>query len=364
MTTNAGPETSPAAPASLGTLRVQTAADGLTAPLAVVTSPSGQWWVAEKQGRVLEVDPATGAVGGTALLDLSAEVSTGGEQGLLGMAISPDERRLYLSFTDPDGTSQLVEYPLVNGRPDRSARRNVLELEQPFANHNGGQVTFGPDGFLYLGFGDGGSAGDPAGNGQNLDVWLGKLLRIDPTGSPYAIPADNPFARGGGAPEIWASGLRNPWRFSFDRATGDLWIGDVGQNELEEIDLLPRTAGWGRGANLGWNAFEGTARYDDDTPIPPGHVAPIHEYEHADGACSVTGGYVYRGRRIPALVGWYVYADYCQDRIEALRVDGPGEVEVRTVATVTGKVASFAETDDGELLILTTDPGQILRLGP
>ena len=338
--------------------------DGLAAPLAVVLAPAGRWWVAEKRGRVIEVDPATGVVSDTAVLDLTDEVSTGGEQGLLGMALSPDGRRLFLSSTDPDGTSVIDEYPVEAGRPSRAGKRTVLRLEQPFANHNGGHITFGPDGFLYVGFGDGGSAGDPGGNGQNPDVLLGKLLRIDPVGSPYAIPADNPFARGGGAPEIWASGLRNPWRFSFDRATGDLWIGDVGQDEFEEIDLLPRTGGTGRGANLGWDAFEGTARYDADTAVPAGHVAPVYEYEHRDGGCSVTGGFVYRGRRLPALTGWYVFADYCVDRVEALAVRGPGDVEVRTVATVTGKVVSFAEDADGELLILTTDPGQILRLEP
>ncbi len=337
---------------------------GLDTPLAVVLAPGGGWWVAEKAGRVVSVDPGTGAVDEPAVLDLSGEVSNGGEQGLLGLALNPAGSRLYVSYTDPEGTSRIDEYPVVGGRPNPAGKRNVLVVDQPFANHNGGHITFGPDGYLYVGFGDGGSAGDPEGNGQNPDALLGKLLRIDPAGSPYTVPADNPFVRGGGAPEIWASGLRNPWRFSFDRASGDLWIGDVGQNELEEIDLLPRTDGWGRGANLGWDAFEGTARYDDETPIPAGHVAPVYEYEHSDGGCSVTGGFVYRGRRVPALSGWYVFADYCVDRIEALAVRGPGDVEVRTVATVPGKVVSFAEDADGELLILTTSPGQILRLEP
>ncbi|MDH4145295.1 MAG: PQQ-dependent sugar dehydrogenase [Acidimicrobiia bacterium] len=351
----------PLDPPALGLVTVS---EEVEAPMAIVVPERDSLWVADKGGEVVELDARSGERRST-LLDLRGEVSTGSEQGLLGMALAPDGDALYLNYTGTDGTSFVDEFPLVSGRPDATARRAVLRLDQPFGNHNGGHLTFGPDGYLYLGFGDGGSAGDPAGNAQNPGVLLGKILRIDPSGGePYAIPADNPYAAAGGAaPEIWLLGVRNPWRFSFDRDTGDLWIGDVGQNEREEIDLLPRISGWGRGANLGWAAFEGTERFDRDTPEPAEHTPPVHEYLHPDG-CSITGGFVYRGTALPALHGWYVYADYCQPELLGFGLGGDGSrrSEALGVEVPNGRIASFAEDLDGELFVLTIDQGRIYRL--
>ena len=232
-------------------------------------------------------------------------------------------------------------------------------MGQPFSNHNGGDVHIGPDGFLWWSLGDGGSRGDPRGNGQNTDTLLGSILRIDPTaGNPYGVPGDNPLVGRAGRDEIFAYGLRNPWRFSFDRATGDLWIADVGQNRWEEINRLA-APGRGRGANLGWNAREGTHSYDGGG-IPTGHVGPIHEYSH-DRGCSVTGGYVYRGGRIPGLSGTYVYGDYCTAELWGLRTDGDrGSLDVSVPA---GTLVSFAEDNAGELYVLSFD-GWVSRLDP
>jgi glucose/arabinose dehydrogenase len=243
-------------------------------------------------------------------------------------------------------------------------RRELLRVEDPYPNHNGGHLALGPDGYLYIGLGDGGSGGDPHGHGQDTDTLLGSILRIDPTAPPadgeYGIPADNPFAASGGEPEIWLYGVRNPWRFSFDRATGDLWIGDVGQGEVEEIDRLPATNGRdaGRGANLGWNLMEGSEPFEGENPA--GGVLPIYEYTHDDG-CSVTGGYVYRGRAIPALTGAYLFADYCEPDLRAVRVAGDEVVEERSWDLSLEAIQSFGEDADGELYVLLAS-GPLLRL--
>ena len=213
----------------------------------------------------------------------------------------------------------MTEFAFGDDGADPASERGVLFVDQPFSNHNGGALAFGPDGYLYVGLGDGGSAGDPMGNAQSLSTLLGKLLRISPRpskGEPYAIPPDNPFVgRDGARPEIWAYGLRNPWRFSFDTATGDLWIGDVGQNAWEEIDLEP--AGSDGGSNFGWDRLEGTHPFEG-SPAPDS-IAPVFEYAHGDGSCSVTGGYVYRGERIPTLAGAYLFGDYCRGRPGGVR---------------------------------------------
>jgi glucose/arabinose dehydrogenase len=228
-----------------------------------------------------------------------------------------------------------------------------LFVDQPFSNHNGGALAFGPDGYLYVALGDGGSAGDPMGNAQSLSTLLGKLLRISPRpsgGEPYSIPPDNPFVGWSGArPEIWAYGLRNPWRFSFDAATGDLWIGDVGQNAWEEIDLEP--AGSDGGSNFGWDRLEGTHPFEGGSA--PGSVPPVFEYANGAGSCAVTGGYVYRGALIPALAGAYVFADYCRGRLEAL-VPGKGRaMEARALGPRVDALASFGEDARGELYVLS-----------
>jgi glucose/arabinose dehydrogenase len=297
------------------------------------------------------------------VMDISRQVRDGGEQGLLGLVFSPDGNRMYVHYSGAaSGETVLDEYTMVDGRPDPSTRRLLLTLPQPQVNHNGGQLAFGPDGYLYLGLGDGGGAGDrgtghaSGGNGQSLTTLLGKILRIDPRPSganAYAVPADNPFVGANARPEIYVYGLRNPWRFSFDRTTGDLWVADVGQNEYEEVTRLP--AGEIAGTNLGWNLFEGTHTYreGEDADV----VMPIVELSHADGNCSITGGYVYRGTKIPRLRGWYLYTDYCNGTLRAAKVDTHGEVQERDLDITTANVSSFGEDEAGELYVLSQRDG-------
>ncbi|MBA3622356.1 MAG: PQQ-dependent sugar dehydrogenase, partial [Euzebyales bacterium] len=291
----------------------------------------------------------------------SRRTTIDGERGLLGIAFSPDGDTLYASYTNRDGDSRLDAYRMDGGRAAPGSRRELLAVAQPFSNHNGGNVVTGPDGMLYLGLGDGGGSGDPDGNAQDLGTLLGSLLRIDPGGGgdgrPYGIPDGNPFVdREGARPEIYAYGLRNPWRFSFDRDTGDLWIGDVGQGELEEIDHSPE--GQAAGVNYGWDRFEGTRPYEGG---PRGALAfPVFEYSHDEG-CSVTGGYVYRGRALPALRGAYVFSDFCAGGLRALR---PRDGQAARAVDLPGKVSSvvsFGEDAAGELYVLSLD-GPVYRL--
>ncbi len=294
------------------------------------------------------------------VLDMSARVATAGEMGLLGLTFSPDGDRLYTSSVSPRQVSELWEWPVAaDGRVDAGRGRLVLSLAQPFTNHNGGDVTFGPDGYLYLAFGDGGGGGDPLRAGQDPHNWLGTILRINPrsgaNGEPYTIPADNPYADGtGGAPEVWLWGARNPWRFSFDRATGDLWVADVGQDLVEEITRLPATdRPAGRGANLGWSDYEGSVPFWSQQE-PPGHVRPTVEYRHGDDKrCSITGGYVYRGGRLPGLHGVYLYSDFCDGALWGY-TDAAGARPLGTGAPG-GSVLSFGEGPDGEIYVLTAD---------
>jgi glucose/arabinose dehydrogenase len=303
-------------------------------------------------------------------LDISDMTRAQGEQGLLGIAFSPDGSRMYIDYTDLDGDTHVVEYRMSGGGVDESSRRELLFVEQPFANHNGGQLAFGPDGFLYIALGDGGGQGDPQGRAQNTSDLLGKILRIDPSqpsgGRPYGIPAGNPFATGGGAPEIWIYGMRNPWRFSFDQATDDLWVADVGQNETEEIDLLPAAPeGAGRGANLGWNLREGDHEFRGGDE-PEGLVDPIFTYPNGvDGTCSITGGYVYRGRAIPQLTGAYIFGDYCAAEIHGLLARDGQVVDERSlgVSVATRSLSSFGQDLDGEVYVLSTD-GTVYKIEP
>lgn len=312
-------------------------------------------YIAEKTGRVRAVHD--GSVDATPVLDLSGEVSSGFEQGLLGLAFSPEGRRLYVDYTDRAGDTRVVEFDVSSGRADPASRRELLFVEQPYANHNGGQLGFGPDGHLYVALGDGGSGGDPANNAQNPGVLLGKILRLDPRpggGRPYSIPTDNPFASDPGArPEVWALGLRNPWRFSFDRATGDFWIGDVGQNRYEEVDFA--TASGAAGANYGWDRLEGRHAFEGEPPA--GHVLPIHEYRLTGVNCAVTGGYVYRGSRIPGLRGTYLFADFCEGQVMGLRQQAGEALEVRPLSISAPQLASFGEDLAGELYVLSLSGG-------
>jgi glucose/arabinose dehydrogenase len=316
--------------------------------------------------RALYVAEQTGAVralrGGqtTPVVDLSDQVTAGGEQGLLGLAFSPDGRFLYLNYTDTGGDSRIAELTMRGRQADRGSLRQLLRIEDPYPNHNGGQLAFGPDRLLYIAFGDGGGGGDPLGSGQSLDTLLGKILRIDPRpagGRPYRVPPDNPFVgRGGARPEIWSYGLRNPWRFSFDPATGDMWIGDVGQNAWEEIDHEPAGTG---GRNYGWNRLEGRHAFDGERPA--GAVDPVIEYGREDGACTVIGGGVYWGRRIPGLRGAYLYGDYCAGWVRAARVRGGRVAEQRDLGLSVPNLTSFGVDPAGELYAMSLS-GPVYRL--
>ncbi len=315
-----------------------------------------------------------GKVSPTPVIDLRARVNQeGGERGLLGLAFSPDGTLLYVHYSDTRGDTQVDQYAMTGGRADPATRKSILHVEQPQPNHNGGQLAFGPDGYLYLGLGDGGNAGDagpghaPGGNGQSLDTLLGKILRFDPNPSPgdpaFTVPADNPFQDTPGAePAIWAYGLRNPWRFSFDSKTGDLWIGDVGQNEYEEIDHAPATNGRdaGKGDNFGWNRLEGDHPYEGKAPTDV--EAPVDEIAHDTGACSVIGGFVYRGTKIPALDGTYFFSDNCDGTIRLLEPDGDG---VRAVDSglEAAAVSSFGQANNGTLYVVSLTDG-VFRIDP
>ncbi|MGV9573815.1 PQQ-dependent sugar dehydrogenase [Streptomyces nigra] len=318
-------------------------------PTAGAAGPGGRLWVAERAGTVRVL----GDKGlGKPVLDISAETTTDGERGLLGIAFDRKYAHFYVSFTNLEGTSRVDEFAVRKGKIQRHTRRTVLTQTQPYANHNGGDIKIGPDGYLYIALGDGGSGGDPHGNGQNLGTLLGKLLRIDPRGGkPYAIPADNPFVNTPGAKgEIWSYGLRNPWRFSFDAGTGDLLIGDVGQNDWEEIDWAPASSRGGE--NYGWGQMEGTHPFRGGTE-PVNHVPPVHEYDRSNFGCSVTGGYVYRGKAIPALRGQYVFSDYCDGTIRSLQMRNGKVTAVNDLGVNGGEIISFAQDLNGELYVFT-----------
>lgn len=336
----------------------------LDQPLAMaVRSGDRTLYVAEKGGRVRRLVDGR-ATDAPPLLDISDRVSTGGEQGLLGLAWAPDGRVFYVNYTDRDGDTHVVEYPApADGEAQVAADRGreLLVQEQPFANHNGGNLVFGPDGLLWIGLGDGGSGGDPRNNAQNLRTLLGKMLRIDPRpsgGRPYTVPPDNPFVgRAAARPEIWSYGLRNPWRYSFDRETGDLWIGDVGQNAWEEIDVAP--AGSPGGENWGWPAQEGTHAYRGRAPVP-GSVDPVYEYSLDGEACAVTGGYVYRGRKLASLLaGKYLFTDACVGELQVLT----RPADVQPLGLSAGYAVSFGEDHEGELYVLSLE-GPVYRLDP
>jgi glucose/arabinose dehydrogenase len=333
----------------------------LEQPVAMAVRPGDRaLYVAEKVGRVVALSAGSDP---RVVLDLTYRVSLGSEQGLLGLAFSPSGRYLYVDFTDTSGDTHVSEFAFDDEGADLASERQVLFVEQPYSNHNGGGLAFGPDGHLYVALGDGGSGGDPMGNAQSLSTLLGKLLRISPRpskGEPYSIPPDNPFVgRAGARPEIWAYGLRNPWRFSFDEATGDLWIGDVGQSAWEEIDLEP--AGSPGGSNFGWDRLEGTHPFEG-TPVP-GSIPPIYEYANGDGSCAVTGGYVYRGERIPDLAGAYVFGDYCRGVLEAFVPRDGRATQARALGPRVDALASFGQDARGELYVLSL-AGTVFLIAP
>jgi glucose/arabinose dehydrogenase len=282
-----------------------------------VDDGTGRLFVVEQAGRIRIV--TNGQVHEPAFLDITDRVGSGGdEQGLLGLAFHPDFETIpyfYVNYTDKQGNTVIARFTSDGDRADPASEKDLLHIDQPFPNHNGGEVLFGPDGYLYLGLGDGGSQGDPYGNGQNTNVLLGKILRIDVDhGDPYSIPSDNPFVSSGGRPEIWAYGLRNPWRFSFDRLTGDLYIADVGQDIWEEVDVVTGNPG---GLNYGWSYYEGMHPYSGQAPAGINFIFPVVEYSHAVGGCAIIGGFVYRGA-LPEWQGIYLYGDYCSGIIWGL----------------------------------------------
>jgi glucose/arabinose dehydrogenase len=363
------PSDSPAGTVPLG---LQEVASGLTVPL-YLTAPPGdptRLFIAEKGGAIRVVKD--GALLPIPFLDLTGRVSTGAEQGLLGLAFDPayaDNGRFVVHYTDAGGNTVVSLFRVSAedaDRADPASETIVLTAEQPFSNHNGGQILFGPDGMLYVGLGDGGSGGDPGGRGQALTDLLGSILRVDVrTGTGYTIPPDNPFlGRPDASPEIWSFGLRNPWRFTFDRATGDLYIADVGQNAWEEVDVVPASAGAGRGANFGWNVTEGRHCYAAADCDLTRFTLPVLEYGHGEG-CSVTGGYVYRGAAIPALQGHYFYADYCQGWVRSFRLQDGQAVEPQQWPTLApgGPITSFGQDAAGELYVLSAE-GRVSRIVP
>jgi len=333
-----------------------------------VTSPPGdkrRVFVVEQSGRIIVLQ------GGKRVqrpfLDLSGEVTAGGEQGLLSMAFAPDYKssgRFYVYFTDRGGSERVQEFRRSSASPnraDKTTRRAILTMADPFPNHNGGLLLFGPDGLLYIGTGDGGSAGDPENRAQNLNSLLGKILRIDPRAqgsSPYTSPTSNPFVGRGGRDEIYSYGLRNPWRFSFDR-NGSLYIGDVGQDMFEEIDYAQRGGALGR--NFGWSCFEGRRRFNASRSCP-GAVPPILAYGRSGGACSVTGGVVVRDPQLPALAGRYVYGDFCAGRLRSFRVRGGRATGDRSVSNLhVGELSSFGQDARGRVYA-TSLSGPVYRL--
>ena len=349
-------------------LTLQAVATDLDFPVDLTTPPGDtRLFVVEKTGRIRVIKD--GAVLAVPFLDLHDQVSGGSEQGLLGLAVDPayaQNGRFVVNYTNLVGDTRITAFR-VSSDPDVADAGTgtvLLAIAQPFPNHNGGQVVFGPDGYLYAGLGDGGNEGDPNGNGQSLATLLGKLLRIDLNGgTPYAVPPDNPFAATAGPAtrgEIWSWGLRNPWRFSFDRLTHDLYIADVGQDTHEEIDVAPAPAD-GRGLNFGWNRMEGAHCYPPtvaDSCDRTGLTPPVLDYDHSQG-CSVTGGYVYRGAAIPALQGTYFYADYCQGWVRSFRfVDGRATDQRDWRALRPGgNITSFGQDAAGELYVLTQQGG-------
>ncbi|MYZ38497.1 PQQ-dependent sugar dehydrogenase [Streptomyces sp. MnatMP-M17] len=341
--------------AEVGLTKVATAQN----PIAGTAGPGGTVWIAERAGTVRVL----GAQGlGAPVLDISDETTTDGERGLLGIAFDKKFAHFYISFTDLEGTSTVDEFAVRNGKIRPSTRRTVLTQTQPYSNHNGGDIKIGPDGYLYIAFGDGGSGGDPHDNGQNLGTLLGKMLRIDPRGgTPYAIPQDNPFVDDPNAKgEIWAYGLRNPWRFSFDAGTGDLLIADVGQSDWEEIDWAPAASKGGE--NYGWSEMEGNHSFRGGIE-PANHVPPVHEYGRNGLGCSVTGGFVYRGKAIPALKGQYVFSDYCDGTVRTLKMENGTVTGESDLGVNGGEVISFVEGGNGELYVLAIG-GTVSRIDP
>ncbi len=345
-------------------LALERIAAGLDRPVQALAPPGDRrLFIVEQPGRIRIL--ADGRLRPTPFLDLTDRVRAGGERGLLSVAFHPrfaTNRHLYVNYTDRRGDTQVVRFTVGSDsdRVDPATARPILTVSQPYSNHNGGLVAFGPDGMLYVGMGDGGSGGDPQGHAQDLGSLLGKMLRLDVDGGdPYRVPADNPFvARAGARGEIWAFGLRNPWRFAFDPKGGRLYVADVGQNRWEEVDVVAADR---PGLDYGWNVLEGDECYRAAGCERRGRVAPAVTYGRGDG-CSVTGGVVYRGARIPELAGHYLYADYCGGWIRSFKLEGEAVTRHRVWRGVhAGAVTSFGTDGAGEAVVVAHD-GTVYRV--
>jgi glucose/arabinose dehydrogenase len=335
--------------------------------LLQVPGSNSRWYIAEKAGRVLLLDTKTAPARISTLLDITETVDSGpSEAGLLGIAFHPDfpaNGQLFLSYTQkgsffgPKLISHISRLSILNGAgAQKNKMETLLTLAQPYANHNGGNIAFGPDGYLYIGFGDGGSGGDPQGNAQNTGTLLGTILRIDVNGpKPYKIPPDNPLTAAKSRSEIYAWGLRNPWRFSFDRLNGELWAADVGQSAWEEINRIEK------GKNYGWNIKEGSACYGSSECKESGLTDPVAAYGH-DLGCSVTGGYVYRGKKIKALQGVYLFGDFCSGKVWGIPSNADKPVKPTLLLESRLSISSFAQDNDGELYLLDYGEGGIYKI--
>jgi hypothetical protein len=357
-TTTMAPTTTSTIPLDQVSLSLVEVDSGFNNPVLLVADPDGGAdLVVEQPGRVVRADGG----GHDAVLDISGDVSFGGEQGLLGFAVHPDfaeNNLVYVNYTDNAGDTVIEQFAMIDGTVDTSSRVPILTIGQPAGNHNGGMIAFGPDGYLWIGTGDGGASNDRFGNGQNPDTLLGAMLRIQ-VGvdgvEPYGIPSDNPYADGvDGRPEVWAIGLRNPWRFAFDGGT--VWIADVGQERIEEVNATAAADG---GLNYGWSVMEGTACFQAAECASEGLVLPIAEYTHPEG-CSITGGVVYRGARTPSLDGQYFYSDYCSSLLRSTALDGSGRDWTDMVGTF-GNPTGFGIGGDGEVYVVTQQ-GSLFRI--
>jgi glucose/arabinose dehydrogenase len=357
-------------------LRLEEISTSLNAPVFMTWPPddTARLFVVERQGLIRILDATTGTPRPNPFLDIRGLVSTDGERGFLGLAFDPDyatSRRLFVFYTDLAGNLVIARYltqATNNDLADQTSPAMLLSIPHPtFSNHNGGMLAFGPDGCLYVGTGDGGGRGDPNNNAQNPNVLLGKVLRLDPvTGNACSNVVDNPYVLGGGAPEVWSVGLRNPWRFSFDRQTGDLYIADVGEDRREEVNVVGGDAP-GRGANFGWRLMEGSLCFTPATDCNPGSlILPVFEYAHETGGCSITGGYVYRGALNAPLAGAYFYGDFCAGFVNSFRLTNGQASESLTWPLLRppgDRLSSFGEDARGELYVMTLGGG-LFRIVP
>lgn len=360
----AAPASAPAAGSSKPpNVRLSQFANGLPNPTAITSRPGDNHLFVLDQSGVIRQVSAAGKVEATPFLDIRERVKFSGEMGLLGLAFSPDysaDGYIFVNYIDKNQNTVVARFGAAGGKADPSSEQKVLTLAQPYANHNGGALLFGPDGYLYASLGDGGSHGDPQNRAQNTGVLFGKVLRLDVSRLPYKTPPSNPFAgQAGKRGEIWDYGLRNPWRISFDRQTHELYIADVGQGDYEEVNIEPAASG---GNNYGWRCYEGVHTFNLDSCAPKNSFKPpALEYDHSQDRCSITGGYVYRGQKFPALRGKYLYGDYCGGQLYwAQRQDG--RLKPTLAIDTSYKISTFGEDSSGELYLADYATGTIYRI--